>query len=600
MIPRTSSSRPAIVQVRHGVADDQDMQTRLHGVLPVLAGLLATTLIVGCGPLDRLRGQESPPLASPPLSSPPATSAEARGRTADLETTLARLGNPGDAGQVVASAESLATALGEARAAGKDLDKIDAEVNEAVDRALSSLEGRKAMLATTRTLDGHAFTSARQGDLGAASASLSTGETLGLSEGAALRAQLVAEHGEPIRFYFVNGIFNTLPDALSTRERLINVLGTDDVTLVYNRSLFEELRNIDTDACLRAIRRAGMTDELLATNASWQAWMGRPLSDPVTSRLRAACQGAVLGMGGGRVAYELMRGALELALQRTTDANLASSAVNSELVPMLKADVLAHRRVIVIGHSQGTMFAHNALEQVRAWWEAGADGRRPASCEGLIATPHVPVGALYISPAFTTNNDTRLERYVALRGDVLLERGVSSSEWTARPDSRQHAGEEVDIHAVTNYLLAHSESLGQVTDNLTVLRTALGELQGMDPCPDSTSATASASPSPEITSGASEWVVWRAPKPFEGIGINVTSKRSYLEDNIASSWSGGGRDSKATFAKEMLIDTVFPSKEEAMKALCADVRMWPLGTGMHGVWKGTPYPLGDSVQCPSS
>jgi hypothetical protein len=166
---------------------------------------------------------------------------------------------------------------------------------------------------------------------------------------------------------------------------------------------------------------------------------------------------------------------------------------------------------------------------------------------------------------------------------------------------RVHLGGSVGIHAVANYLLDGSESLGQVTDNVKVLTTALGELQGMNPCPDATGA--SSSPSAEITSGSSEWVVWVAVKPFDGIGINVTSKRSYLEDNIASSWSGGGLDPKATFTKHLLIDTVFDSEQEAMKALCAglrDVRMWPLGTGMHGVWKGTAYPLGDSVHCPPS
>lgn len=61
-------------------------------------------------------------------------------------------------------------------------------------------------------------------------------------------------------------------------------------------------------------------------------------------------------------------------------------------------------------------------------------------------------------------------------------------------------------------------------------------------------------------------------------------------------------DPNATFQKSLVIDTDLPYQDAAMAAPCAgltDVRMWPLGTGMHGVWQGTTYPLGCSVQCPS-
>jgi hypothetical protein len=99
------------------------------------------------------------------------------------------------------------------------------------------------------------------------------------------------------------------------------------------------------------------------------------------------------------------------------------------------------------------------------------------------------------------------------------------------------------------------------------------------------------------------WVVRRAKEPFSGIGINVTTRSAFLAKQVASSYSGGGMDPNATFDKEQLIATDFSAQRDALTALCSqltDVRRWPLGAGMHGVWQGTAYPLGDSVTCPST
>jgi hypothetical protein len=81
------------------------------------------------------------------------------------------------------------------------------------------------------------------------------------------------------------------------------------------------------------------------------------------------------------------------------------------------------------------MFVRKALEQIRAWWNAGADGHRPAPCPGLFAAgTAAPVGAVYISPAFTMDNISNLQRYVALHGDVLHVTKVSSAAPTVEPD----------------------------------------------------------------------------------------------------------------------------------------------------------------------
>lgn len=571
----------------------------LPGLLP---GLLCVTVLAGCAPLDRLRG-EGPPGASPGASSAPGGRRTAT--AADLESLLAGLGTEVSADQAVAAAESLAAALGAAVDGGDDVERVEAVVTEALDRAMSTPRGRQALLAAGQALDGHVLGPAAGTGSGTVAP---TGHALVLPGADPSRVQLAAAQREPVRYYFVNGVLNSYADALATRERLAWMLGTDDVTLVYNESA-KELWDMEVHACARAIQRAGLADEIIATDRSWSAWLTQKLNNSVTAGLRAACAAADRTAeltARGLSAAAAVRGLLELAVQRTVDADFGSSAVNHRLVPMLKEDLLAGRRVVLVGHSQGTLFVRNAVEQVRGWWNAGAGGRRPAPCQGLFAPgTQAPLGAMYISPAFTADNNSRLQRYVVLKGDILQEAGVSRSEWTAEPDSRQSdpdvVGDSVGIHGVKNYLLARSESLGQVTDNVTVLRTALNDLQGLDPCP-SESAEPGASPS-GIVSGASEWVVWRALKPYEGIGINVTSKRSYAEDDIASRWSGGGLDPEATFRKEMLINTVFPSKDEALAVLCtglSEVRMWPLGAGMHGVWQGTPYALGDSVECRSS
>jgi hypothetical protein len=144
-----------------------------------------------------------------------------------------------------------------------------------------------------------------------------------------------------------------------------------------------------------------------------------------------------------------------------------------------------------------------------------------------------------------------------------------------------------------------------VIGNFQVIGATLNNLQGLSPCPTPTDTSshpgASATPAAGQDPDTAVWV-WRALKPFDGIGINVTTKRAYLTAEIASSYSGGGMDPNATFQEYLMINTDFPSQDAAMATLCAgltDVRMWPLGTGMRGVWQGTVYPLGDSVECPS-
>jgi hypothetical protein len=250
----------------------------------------------------------------------------------------------------------------------------------------------------------------------------------------------------------------------------------------------------------------------------------------------------------------------------------------------------------------------------------------------------------------------RLQRYVALRGDALAQlRDTGWVSFTAEPDQAQRTAltgyEPVRLHLLQTYLMSPddvSNSRDQIGGRFAELRddvTTMAPYMSPNIWPDANltncrgraagssatagtagtagaGGTASSTPAPASepspddgdpaaggTTGAPSteadtWMVWRALEPFAGIGINVTPKRVYEDaTELASSYSGGGLSPTATFTKELLLDQEFPSEQEALAALCAglsDVRMWPLGTGMHGVWKGTAYPLGDSVACPSS
>jgi hypothetical protein len=383
-------------------------------------------------------------------------------------------------------------------------DEALAALNDAVDRALSTDEGRRALLAAGRALQGHAFapgdpvsgdqasddpTQGVSGDSGSGTTQSSTQALVPRPESSRVRVELVAQFEQPVQVYFVNGIQNTYAEAIAARERLEELLDVE-VILIYNHS-YRELLDLEITACARALERAGLTGDLIATDQSWSGWLRQKLHNTVTPVLRQACSAADLTAELTTRGMSLaagVRGLLELAAQRGTGADAASAAVNSRLVPMVEADLAEGHRVVLIGHSQGTMFVRNALGQIREWWKDGAGQRRDGSCDDPGSPQEqAPVGALYISPAFTTFSGMILQRYVSLRGDVLHRLWVTGAAPTAEPNPAQGDSDDltqaITLHKLLTYLQDGSESLRQITRHFTDLVDELDRTRGLAPCP---------------------------------------------------------------------------------------------------------------------
>jgi hypothetical protein len=305
--------------------------------------------------------------------------------------------------------------------------------------------------------------------------------------------KLVAQT-EPLKIYFVNGIMNTYPEAVFTAGMLHSLFGRD-VVLIYNESA-KELWSMDLKACIRALDRARIDGELIATDATWGSWLKQKLHNTLTPGLRAACKavdGAVTGVQAGMSLMEAGASLLELSGQWFSDRDADSAVVNDRLVPMVEQDIVHGSPVLLIGHSQGTMFVRNALNQVRQWWDGGGDGHHKAPCEGAL-TPNdeAPVGALYISPAFGMTNTFPLQQYVLLHGDVLSKSSVSGSEPTAEPTAAQIGNKfltSLTLHEVLTYLMPHTGSLDQVIRGAEIVFSALSELQGVGDCATGTTVS---------------------------------------------------------------------------------------------------------------
>lgn len=588
--------------------------------LVALLGLVATAGLVV---LRDLEGGEKPPVrTSGPggtgaVRTSPASAQALVARAAQSATRLIT-GNHADRGAALAAWNAFAADLVAARQGAQPSD-VSTAVALSVATAVSSAAGRTALAATEAALDG---------------------EVLTLPEGRAEatkradRAARAAGTTPRVRVYFVNGVLNDLVSATDAAASVGSALGVH-VDLAYNRSVLQT-EQYAVDLCMRGVvagyrDRAGVGDYGDTTVDSLMTGVGRDLQAAGDAALTVACTVAdsVLSSANlaGRTVLQLLRSGSELTLQWLADSRVVSATVNQKLERKVKAYLGRGDRVLLIGHSQGTMFVRHAQQDLSTWWRTAlADGDIAGCAPTPSATPSgpAPVAALYLSPAFwarqadSSDLQSGLQRYVALEGDVLGTTKVGWVKPTVEPMDRQlfslpgsaalyPAGTVAGVavlnsfvlHLLATYLMDDSSpttSRRQVIERYGQLRDALRGLEPPAGC-----ATGTTGPRASGTAGDSSWVVWRALEPFAGVGVNVTTTEIFDTPQVASRYSGGGLDPTATFEKELLLDQEFGSREEAMAALCAglsDVRMWPLGAGMHGVWQGTTYPLGDSVECP--
>jgi hypothetical protein len=604
-------------------------------VIPVVGFMLLAGLGTGTGLVHAYQ-------RSHPVTSGPVTDTGHRGSVSLAAATDTFLGTPHpDGPSAMAAWKDFAQAVVSANDAG-DPAAVATTVDAHLAASIATPSGRAALAATESALNGQVLelpASARVAAAQRPNRSRRSDSTL---------------HTPQLKVYYVNGVMTDLGEATTDAAMLGGILGVH-VELAYDRS-FLQVDDYAVELCMRGIvaryrDRAGIGDFGNTTLDQVITEADRNLQAAGDAALTVACKAADGVLSAANLARQkisdVVLSSSELVAQWMTGAQFASARVNVALVQKIEDDLRANDHVIMIGHSQGALFIRRALQDVNAWWpQAYATGQIAGCAAGtdpsLVPTP-APVAAEYISPAFwsdTTNSsdlNTGAQRYIALKGDILGNLKIAWVTPTVEPTRDQGSWipgwNARELHRLTTYLQPGSPSRAQVDSAFGELRNALAGADAAafctaakaptatTPAADSTTAAATDGATANSTDGSgsgsgstgggattsadpndSLWVVWRAKDPFSGIGINVTTKTVFLANEVASGYSGGGMDPKATFQKEQMISSDYGSEKDAMTALCSqltDVRMWPMGTGMHGVWQGQAYPLGDSVSCPS-
>lgn len=298
-----------------------------------------------------------------------------------------------------------------------------------------------------------------------------------------------AQTGTPeVSVHFVNGVLNSAAGAGAGAGSLSGAFGVP-VELTYNHGILET-SGYQVEACRRALLRdypyyeeaRGATsldeaDIFFMDEQGWLDWIASSVSSAVgtvvRSGLSAACTGidTILGSANFTVqkGWELLKNNAQLALQRVSSLDFANSTVNAQLVPAIKTEITCGNGVVLLGHSQGTLFVENAFQQVKAWWES--EGRQLLNSSG-----EVPMGVLYISPAFDAVQGTD-QRYVRLDFDVLALTTVTISPPTVSPTTTQRwppyilPAQTFNLHLLSTYMEAGSPSRAQIVSAYNGLRS---------------------------------------------------------------------------------------------------------------------------------
>ena len=276
-----------------------------------------------------------------------------------------------------------------------------------------------------------------------------------------------------LEIFYVNGINTDSQSAAAAQVALARAFG-QQVVLFYNHGFAEELQSFNyTEFTSGRICERALALHAEDLEEGFLAWLER-------ATLGDACRIEAAGIATGvvvKTALEALRGTLENAAQRASEElvlggwDFASSAVNSRLVPAIEGAITNGNSVIVVGHSQGTMFVDNATVQVNAWWSDLVAANRACGRPAL--------GSLYLAPAANvrssvdgeqlSNSNDPSQRYVLLTGDMLVNTLVAWLPETAQLTDRQLGGPLQPItglhtHSILNYLTERTFSREQIDE----------------------------------------------------------------------------------------------------------------------------------------
>ncbi|GHO49882.1 hypothetical protein [Ktedonospora formicarum] len=362
--------------------------------------------------------------------------------------------------------DNLGAAMLAAHEAGIDFPSIRREVAAAEEKAVATRSGQDALMRTSAALDGHTLNLARKQQ----ARTLSTSAV-----GNQCPTQLAASQNSP-QLYFVNGVNNTYLEFSEAAAELQNAVKEEDpdaaATLcpIYNFSIWQHLEN--EDPCIQYLVGSSFlgVDTL---NKLCGKFVGR------------------IKFGAGIVPV----GFLQPVFQKLFDTHLdySSMPVFENLLPKVKQNIQDGRRVVLISHSQGGFFIHNAMNQLRLWWKGEFRDQYRRGCQ----QDWPPVGMLYIAPPFGSkwsfrggNLDSDPTRYVMLKGDVLRVTGVSDAPYTSIPpppldkDAKESifhvpTSSNIEAHKLKTYLKEGSESRHQIISKFTQLKNYVNGLSGV-------------------------------------------------------------------------------------------------------------------------
>lgn len=354
-----------------------------------------------------------------------------------------------------------------------------------------------------------------------------------------------------VKVYFVNGILNTSLDAGAGATALRGVLGGRTPVLYYNRSSLEPhdyrfnscahaldeylarhanpdlVRNVvaqkETDADIRDLEafRAAIKQSQADSRRAADEAASSVSGDLTIGAVRLACGGVDLAVAPVKAIasavghlFEAAANNIQLVRQRFSDTVGNPSPGDAALVQRVQADIKNGDRVVLVGHSQGTLFVSHALARVSEWYQQTyASGCPTTERAGAPQAHPAPVAALYIAPAFDPASgptdrriDSGLQRYVMLPGDVLnvglpqLSLAVGPVPPNVQPLPAQDTWNPVNNHALLTYLLENSESRAAIARYFAELSTEVQRPPDpLHPCPPTPTPTAPPAPAGPVT-----------------------------------------------------------------------------------------------------
>lgn len=384
-----------------------------------------------------------------------------------------------------------------------------------------------------------------------------------------------------LKVYFVNGVDNTLDFARGTTARLVQSLG-HDVTHFYNPSAFNpadyteawcarsieaffaEQRQSMVLAQLQADEEAADAIARAAENGSL-AWFYEAVTrsiDGVSRDVDAAFGGAALSGTElalaracieidevkemlrkpaeiGEFLIEWLDNTYEVVKDRVATAVDFPSRFPSELVELIKTDISQGRRVVVVGHSHGTLMARLALQEINRWYTE--EWLRDCAAGSSPDAPAVaPIAVLYVSPAFTVDVDST-QAAVMVEGDFLSS--VGGNRPTVEASGSQIEAGIIDRHDLRRYLEPGTVTLAHIQDAFTQLASHVLGIPGTTEACDDTGDSAPAAPEPAISDDP-RWVLAEtvvnpdgsAPHPAWGDLDVSPGELSWVFDNGDSSF----------------------------------------------------------------